>query len=728
MSKPTTSLQRWFWSVFIPLTFIHLFVFVRIPMNIYLADAGSHTSPLTALVANLALFGLGSLLLLVLFIFLIFMRWRTAAGPMLIALALTYWLVDSFFARSYPALDGAVANLPLDGVHLMFELLLFGALFNGLALARRAIETSALLFLLALSVFNSFWVINTLASMAPSEVKPERVISAEQLFTLSDRKNLLIILMDTFQSDYLQELLDQSPALGTELEGFHNYSDTLSVAPSTFMSLPAIHSGRMYDPKMTMAEYFQDSIRTSSVLARLASQGYEVSLLNPIRHICPQGVACLGRDSLLRNESETSLRETLYLLDISLMRSAPEFLKNTVLNQGRFVVGPIFAPGRLGGDGRLAWDDSRILDMFIRQVEVRDIAPRAVFLHLMNTHPPYVLGGDCQVLLEQDSFGREGALQQASCAMLQFTQLMAALRSKGVYDRTLIILLGDHGSSSHLAEENLASTRLATSSAAPAGAARLVGSANPVLMVKPIDAHQNFHQDPKYADLADLPATICADLAACQWETGIDLLSSADTSQRTRRFMSYVWEDRFWNLGYIPSLDFYTVAGPLNDWASWTREDVTVSRILSGRLDFSNQDDFLAFGAGWGVVEQDPGRPSKRWAIDRQAELFLDLDPPAAANIVYQLNFEIYIPDFIVDQAVSLSVNGQNIGRREAEYGLHIMSFRVPSSAVKAGSDRVTLTFDTVIPAASSEQRSLAAVFLGLTIEQVNTGEGQTSN
>ena len=723
MSRPHTSLQKWFWSVLLSLGLIHMFVFIRIPMDIFLAAVGEHSSELPVILENLALFGLVSLVLLSGLTWLVFLRWRDFAGPALLALALAFWLIDSFSLRSYPQLDGALAELPMDYANLTLECVVFGGLLVLLLRARQKFQTPALIFLAVLSVFNAVSTFSTLVAAAPGRDRSGHAITSGELFTFSDRKNLLVILMDTFQSDYLQQMLDQDPALSEGLPGFRYYPDTLGTAPSTFMSLPAIHSGRLYDPGQTMSGYFEDAIGTRSVLSRLADRGYQVSLLNPIKHLCPQGVACVGRDQLLSDELETGFREALYLLDISLMRSAPELLKNRVLNQGQFLLAPILIPGELAGDSRLAWDDSRILNLFMHEVQVVDGPPRAVFLHLFNTHPPYVLDSDCEVLANQDRFGRTGALRQVGCAMSQLVRLMDVLQSKGVYDQTLVIVLGDHGSSSHLAEADLASANLVPGPGMPGTAPRLVGSANPMLLIKPIGSRQVFQELPVFAQLADLPATICAGLGDCSWNSGIDLFSAGTDKQRKRRFMSYIWENRFWGMGYIPVLDFFTVDGPVHNWASWSREERSVSRIQSGRLNFSEQDDPVHFGPGWGIIEHEENRPSKRWAIDREAELFLNLDDENPPGLVWQLNFEVYLPEFIAQQAIGLKVNGVDSGRHELAPGMQVVSFRVPPSALKKGTDTVTLVFDTLIPAAGAESRALALVFTSLTIEKICLGE-----
>jgi uncharacterized membrane protein YhaH (DUF805 family) len=717
------SLRYWFVAALVSLAFIHLFFFVRIPLNIVLDSPGDHASTLPQLTMTLSILGLCSLVVLVPIVFLAGKRIRDVAAALLIALAIGYWVIDSFLARSYPALDGTLSQLEPDTLRLALELVVVVALFGSLHLFPRVVKTQALVFLGVLLVTNLLWVVLYVGASTPSAEQREQGLTAADLFTLSTRQSLLIVLMDTFQSDYLQDLLDRDPALAGKLEGFVYFPDTLGVAPSTFLSLPAIHSGLGYDPKDTMAGYFDVAIRKSSVLTSLARSGYETVLLNPIRALCPEQVGCIGRDTLLRGQLATNLGEALYLLDISLMRSVPEFLKNVVLNQGKFLLGPLYSPGSLTGDARIAWDDSRLLGLFAGSIQPDTERPHATFLHLMNTHPPYVLDEECKAVAGDREFNRESALQQAACAMRQFSALLDGLRKNAVYDNTLIILLGDHGSSSVLARENMASNRVETGPAMNIGFARLVGSANPVLLIKAPKAHGSFRQDLRPAELTDLPNTICTALGACQWQTGLDLLSDRFASLRPRHFMSYTWEHRFWDLGYIPNADFYAVTGPLAEQASWEKDRRALRTTPIGGLEFSEKDDPRVFGAGWGAVEPGARVRGKRWAVSRQAELMLDLEADLPERSAYRLSFEVYVPDFIEKQAVTLRFNGRQIARRELGSGLHTVNFRIPVDVVSAGQDNVSLEFDVAMAPPGEDLRPLAASFSSLAIDLVELTE-----
>jgi hypothetical protein len=471
-----------------------------------------------------------------------------------------------------------------------------------------------------------------------------------------------------------------------------------------------------------MSGYFDSTIRESSFLGRLAESGYRSILVNPIRQLCPGGVICLGRDELLRGRWRTVLGEALYLLDISLMRSAPELLKDWVFNAGQFRISPLFATGRLVGDARDIWDDDRLLALAGKRLSATSTRPTALFLHLLTTHPPYVLDADCSVIEATGRLHREGAIRQTTCAIRRFAALLEALHDRGIYDRTLVVLLGDHGFASATGAADLDSARQTPGGAAPGPGGRLIGSANPLLLIKPPQARGSLRTDSRPASLIDVAATVCAVQDACAVDGGIDLLGPDTASGRSRRFMAYTWEHRFWELGYIPELDFYRVNGPLGDWASWNREPGSLRRRRIARVDASSEGSVLAFGAGWADPEPDEGRGSKRWVIGREAQLLVQLEPDPERHIAYQIDLELYTPEFIGDQAVRLQFNGQPISRRVLEHRLQVVSFRLPAELARAGPNRIDLQFDQSVVPGGADQRPLATSCLSATLSEVERG------
>ena len=125
--------------------------------------------------------------------------------------------------------------------------------------------------------------------------RPSRDASA--LFRFSTTKNVLVVLLDSLQSDIFDEVVRENPDLEDALDGFTLYVDTAGVAPSTYLSMPAIHSGLEYDRTSSLRAYGQEGVIRGSFLNALSHNGYEAAVVNPHAGLCPENVKVCATDT-----------------------------------------------------------------------------------------------------------------------------------------------------------------------------------------------------------------------------------------------------------------------------------------------------------------------------------------------------------------------------------------------------------------------------------------------
>ena len=134
--------------------------------------------------------------------------------------------------------------------------------------------------------------------------------------------------LDSLQSDIAGTVFDTTPVVTQAMEGFRYYKDTMAAAPTTFLSLPSIHSGAAYQNDESLPAYFTDAIEQRSFIRRFAEAGYDATLVNPIEGICPdREVTCTSTGRIVRSRAALWKIETRRLLDFSLFRVAPVWLK-----------------------------------------------------------------------------------------------------------------------------------------------------------------------------------------------------------------------------------------------------------------------------------------------------------------------------------------------------------------------------------------------------------------
>jgi hypothetical protein len=508
----------------------------------------------------IAFLGLGALLaaagvgLVALGMRLLPVRVQAVMAGLLGAMGLIAWAYGLLLPRRMNVLDALGAPMDFARAPGWWELPLVGTL--GIVLAAvicRFPRGATRLFVL----FNVGLIgasAGTILTAREGSVQDSGDLTA--VFRFSRQTNVLVILLDGLQSDVAERAIARRPSLTAAFDGFTLYRDTLGTATTTFLSVPAMHSGDVYRGQGRPGSYFVDAITRRSFVTRFADAGYETSLVNPLQNVCPaRTAACVSIPQVLGTTAEELQRESLRLLDVSLFRTVPFRLKPSIYRDGRWLVG-----SRLGrsAEAALLLDGNRMFDAIASRLTISAARPTLKFLHSLSTHTPYILNADCA------SFGADGlghAVIQGRCALEAVGRLLERLDRAGIYDNTAILVVADHGMNPGVF------------GGAPPGSdeawEHLSGSAHPLFLFKPLARRGGLEVSAAPVYLADVGATLCAATAACAVPLGYPAGQAAP--DRPRRFADYVWRNEFWRTGKIPGLVFYEVRGPLDRPGSWYR-------------------------------------------------------------------------------------------------------------------------------------------------------------
>ena len=480
------------------------------------------------------------------------------------AVGLIWWVYGEFLVSGMTVLNGQSAPMSFDTGLGAGELVLVAA---ACAIAVAGILKLRRLSMVVLIVLNVALVTTSAATVHAVRSRPLRAPLAshdESIFRFSPTSNVLVILLDGLQADIAGAVFDTTPAVTQALEGFRYYKDTMAAAPTTFLSLPSIHSGAAYQNDESLPAYFTDAIEHRSFISRFAEAGYDTTLVNPIEGICPDREAtCTSTAHIVRSRAALWRIETRRLLDLSLFRVAPVWLKRYIYNDGRWLFAGSVRPAGASDseEPNGTFDDDQVLEgirlfeEMARRFSLNDGTPTSKFLHSFASHPPYVLDDQCVV--------RESTLErvtpQARCALLGVVTLLDRLKQARIYDSATILILADHGMNTGLFNDAPGSHEQWV---------HLMGAAHPLFLLKRPGARGALREaaDPVY--LPDVGATLCAASGACTTPLGIPAgLASAD---RPRRFHDYDWKHEYWKLRNIPNMTSYEVRGPLWRIESWS--------------------------------------------------------------------------------------------------------------------------------------------------------------
>lgn len=520
--------------------------------------------------------------------------WRRAWAGLLCLLAAIVWVSGSFMYHGQGLLDGralGVASEPADALGATAVVLLVGlaALGLGLRWPRRVAQFGSILIALSLlPVGMLMW-----RDEHPWRGAPD----VEALARFSPDQNVLVVLLDTFQSDFLAAILNAEPGLRERFTGFVNYRQAAGVAPTTYLSLPAIHSGVTYEPGKPLRDYYDRAVVEGSFMNRLVESKFRADLLNPMMNKCPKGVHCYSDEVLLNGLVRGSVESSALLIDLALLRSVPAILRNRVFNQGMFVLGNLLDPQ----SGHPRSNEA------LRLVTSRASAggpPSVKFLHLFGSHPPARIDAQCQVGASRD-WTRDNAIAQDRCALRLVGELLSRLEQLSVLDATTVVVLADHGAGLPVPPANA-----------------MQAYAAPLLMIKPPRSREPLRDSDASVSVADVAASVCDLTSACTITAGQSVVRTEKEGVAAGSYyVDYTWQHPYWYLESVPINARYRISGSPWDPLSWRLQGNGAN--LTAELGFGSTEDARRFGPGWWSAERTADGRDFRWVNGPRAVAFM---------------------------------------------------------------------------------------------------------
>jgi hypothetical protein len=152
-------------------------------------------------------------------------------------------------------------------------------------------------------------------------------------FNFSSRKNVIILVLDAFQTDVFQEIINEDNYYKDIFTGFTYFRNSLGGFPSTYLSIPLILTGQYYDNSVPAQEFIKNALSSSSSLPKvLKENGFVGNLFTrlPRSFYFNEGIA--SNFIKRKTPSIRSKREIAYFYDIVLFRYTPHFLKKYIYN------------------------------------------------------------------------------------------------------------------------------------------------------------------------------------------------------------------------------------------------------------------------------------------------------------------------------------------------------------------------------------------------------------
>ena len=612
-------------------------------------------------------FALALLVLIGIFVFLqkINNKYNKKITVLFFALGLLLWIQGNLLVWNYGLLDGHTIiwgeyfwNGIVDAIVWMSILAVFILKSDSLYKYIRI--------LCVLLILVQFWGLMATVYAAPDEPSwkfQDFSQDSQTLYEFSSDTNVIIIILDTYQSDIFQDIINEEEKYKDIFNGFTYYRNSVGGFPTTYPSVIHILSGKYYNNSVPIQEFIKNTTLDNSLPVILKQNGFTTSIIeNNLNVIYPShnvfdDISSQPLVGNIRSIQDTNLDDANFLTKLTLFRHIPQPLKM------------IFFSKPLVPDSGEIYPDMIMFEKFKTQVKVGSPKPTFKVFHLRGVHNPYILNENLE---SQELPSTRSGYKSTAKAELSITHaLLTNLKKQGVYNNSLIFIIGDHGSQKgSISIMGLNKSLNTNSNYTSIVSEKIISGGIPLILVKPINSTGNLSISDAPVTLADIPKTIADSYGIANNYSGESMLDNNITRERIRLFYHYDWTPDYWKWDkeYLPALQEYQIQGFSWDSVSWksTNRVFTPSGVQYNLPTAYYSGTTIHFGIG-GEAEPYLGsgwsRPENgfRWTDATSASIIFSMNKPQS-DLLLNLQFIPFLSNEKLDhQRLIIWVNGHLI-------------------------------------------------------------------
>ncbi len=288
-----------------------------------------------------------------------------------------------------------------------------------------------------------------------TNVSDSGFLTKDGIYEVSDKKNVVVFLLDRFDNKYADRIFSEDPELEKQFGGFTFYEDFTGSYSRTCPAVTYLLTGVKCDYKIPMDEYFKKAWSEGTFLADIKNAGYDTKIYTDINYVMENSE--YGKDVISNIGVPTHRADSSKILSamysLSAYRYLPEFMKPYFhMYTDDISFGYIY-----GGDGVAnniyAVDDIKLRKNLESEGLSIDKDSRGAFMfyHMQGSHDPFVMDENGN-RMEGQQYTKKGQTKQTRGNINTILKYVEMLKELGVYDDTTIIITADHGRTGRVSE------------------------------------------------------------------------------------------------------------------------------------------------------------------------------------------------------------------------------------------------------------------------------------
>ena len=440
-------------------------ILVVAPLELVASSARDLSFNLNDVAGPVIIAGLVITLILTVILSLLRKRVFNVASALVGAIGVASYVQAVFLNGGMPLADGHAVNwsdfttqmivsgsiwLAIIAAAVVFSLLKARQLRTGLL-----VTATALIIVQAVGVA-SLWGPSIAASIDAHAEHQQVIATREGLYNVSSKKNVVVFVLDTTDTAFVQKLYDEYPETFAPLTGFTWYRNSVGSMIPTRYGIPSLVFENRIRPEQSASDFIQNWSNNSHYLNNVNQLGYSVGLYTDnfnwaytdymynrtINYHEPRGRGVENQLDVLgalRILYKTAFcrdmpwvfkpRFWYYTEDLNMRMRKPVNMDEVDLSSQPYTEDDLKYYQELQHYG-LSIDDSAGQNGSFR------------FIHLIGSHPPYTLDRNVEPTSDPS---KENVEEQTMGAYRIVAQYIAELKRLGVYENTSFIITADHG-------------------------------------------------------------------------------------------------------------------------------------------------------------------------------------------------------------------------------------------------------------------------------------------
>lgn len=591
-----------------------------------------------------------SAIILSFFVFLIRNRQnflRLFSGLM-VGLSIVVWIQSQLLLWDFGPLDGQGVDWSNWLLHSYFEIAIWTFLPILFVVLSCKYNIETIKYTKILFAVGFFSIFSTLAlSQKYSSIDSPK---DTQSFSFHADRNIIIILLDTFQSDALTHMINEDNDLSL-FNGFTFFDNVISHFPNTEPSVPSFLTGQVYLNQEPFSQFRDRVYSEDSVFIKAEKRGYDVfSAANGARNAHDPTRTQMFHD-LVSDNTGLNSHSSFQLFDFGLFRALPIFLKRIIYSDGHW-----FLQRKMSSEYPPEFHgmDVKFLELFENKFHVsHDLTSKyqgkVHYLHFATPHLPLRIDENLQY--NKDLVGLDGFLRQSLAGLAILDRIFDVLKSNNIFDSSEILMLSDHGSALGVFNNDKISLSVISDS--------ILSRSLAISLYKPVNGTDNpVKVDSRPLTLSHL-SCLLSDLA---------VNDCSDLDYDGYRDFYFYTLGSLLTPDFLPTMTHFQVSGHSYNPLNWRK---TGTRYLSGGAieSFDTHDRRYTIGetvknqsirkyllGGWSSFEQ-----SSVWSDGNKVGLAIEIDEKIDKDLFFSVRLHPFLGSNLIIQDVDLYFNGNNV-------------------------------------------------------------------